>query len=217
MDGPTLLDYKRADEKNYAERGARGAGEKAKKEIRKAAEFVGWFAAFALLAFAALSLQPVAMALSGLAAAQSSFFLSVAGVHNNIEWTDGVPHIIGNVGNVVDGDAQNAGNTGFDAEIGELCWGKIEFAVLFGILAASFDRSRRQRLFGFVAGFIFFALFFNPLRITLSILWQSPLVHDVLFRVTLAAAIAFYYFLWYALTGRRSARKNYSEGGVFEF
>ncbi len=207
---PTLLDYKRADESREARYGSEsggGAKHALEKELRRGAEFVGWFAAFALAAFLVLSIGEVAGVLAGIAAAQSSVFLSAAGVQNSISFVNGVPHLIGSVSGAA-----------FDAEIADLCWGKLEFAVLFGIIAASFDRSRKQRALGFAAGFVFFALFFNPARIALSLIWASPLVHDVLFRVTLAAAIAFYYFLWYALSARgaRGSKRGYGEGGFFE-
>jgi hypothetical protein len=196
--GRTLLDLKREDEAERESFYSRDSKSGLKKELRRGAEFVGWFAAFALAAFLFLSIPFVAQALAGLAAAQSSVFLSIAGVQNSITWVKEVPHIIG-----------GSSNASFDAEIGELCWGKIEFCVLLGVIAASFDRTRRQRLLGFVAGFAFFALAFNPLRIALSLLSQNAVVHDVLFRVTLVAAIAFYYFVWYGLTARASRRARF--------
>ncbi|MEM0475952.1 MAG: hypothetical protein QW343_04120 [Candidatus Norongarragalinales archaeon] len=198
--GRTLLDLKREEEDFLS--GGKNSGKRALgRELRRGAEFAGWFAVFAFAAFLFLSIPLVAQVLAGIAAAQSSIFLTLAGVQNTIEWRAGVPNVV----------SLNQGLTSFDAEIAELCWGKVEFAVLFGIIAASFDRTRKQRIFGFVTGFVFFALFFNPLRISLSLLWQNALVHDVLFRATLAASIVFYYFAWYVLTARVESRRREAE------
>ncbi len=82
-------------------------------------------------------------------------------------------------------------------QINDLCAAKIELAVLFGIIFASTDRSLRQRAHGFIAG-TFLALLFNPVRISLSIIFFNPLIHDILFRATLVLVIVSYYALWYA-------------------
>lgn len=84
-----------------------------------------------------------------------------------------------------------------------LCTGLLETIVLASAIAATFEISRRKRLFGIIIGAICVFLF-NLLRIaitTLAIL-ASPVgvaefTHNVLFRVFLFFAIAGLYAGWY--------------------
>jgi len=82
-------------------------------------------------------------------------------------------------------------------QINDLCAAKMEFAVLLGIIFATFDRSLKQRLYGFVEGAAI-ALLLNPVRIGISVVFFSPVIHDILFRLMLVIAMVSYYALWYA-------------------
>jgi len=82
-------------------------------------------------------------------------------------------------------------------QINDLCAAKIELAVLLGIIFATFDRSLRQRFYGFFEG-VAIALLLNPLRIGISVLFFNPLIHDILFRLMLVIAMVSYYAIWYA-------------------
>jgi len=97
--------------------------------------------------------------------------------------------------------------SGFDALRGELCWGRMEIAVIIAVIFASMDRSWKQRLAGAALGIVAIVGIFNPLRIAASILSGSEFVHDVLFRLTLLLAIVGWYAFWYLYLTRR-ARKG---------
>ena len=166
-------------------------------QARKALEFLTVTAAVAIIVYAVLSLPPFENALGWLAAETSRVFLAAEGVNARVAWTAGSPHLIG----------VNASGVAFDAELVELCWGKLEVALLAGFIAASRDRSRRERVKGITVGTGFMLVAFNPLRISVSLLAINPFVHDVLFRIFLIATLAFYYALWYAWLSLPSIRK----------
>ncbi|MFH1106703.1 MAG: hypothetical protein V1787_02305 [Candidatus Micrarchaeota archaeon] len=104
---------------------------------------------------------------------------------------------------------------GFSAEFVDLCSAKLELAVLFGIVFASFEKPLAYRLKGFLAGAAFLFAF-NALRIALTLrafsssdlLW-SALLHDVLFRASLVVGIVTFYALWYyyALPRSKAGRR----------
>lgn len=167
-----------------------------KKELLKGGVFLAWFAAFAFAAFLVLSIPFIANLFAWLAATLSNFLLNAFGVPTTIEWRE-FPHLL---------------SRGFDAEVGDVCWGKLEFAVLFGIIFASADRSLRSRAKGFAAGLALLALVFNPIRIAVSLAFVHPIVHDVLFRLTLVAVLVVYYALWYTWLSAPSARKRVVRG-----
>lgn len=156
-------------------------------QARKALKFLTVTATVAVIIYAILSLQPVEDALAWLAAESSRVFLAAAGVNARIAWAAGNPHLIG----------VNAQGFFFDAELIELCWGKLEIALLAGFITASRDRSRRERVKGVALGAGVMLLAFNPLRISVSLFAINAFVHDVLFRIFLIATLAFYYSLWY--------------------
>ncbi len=160
---------------------------KPSSEARKALEFLAITAGVALVVYAALSLPPFENVLAWLAAESSRAFLAAAGVNARVVWT-GTPHLVG----------ANAEGVSFDAELIELCWGKLEIALLAGFIAASRDRPRRERVKGIALGAAVMLLAFNPLRISVSLFAISEFVHDVLFRVFLIVTLAVYYALWYA-------------------
>ena len=94
------------------------------------------------------------------------------------------------------------------AEVNDLCAGNVEIAVVLAAVLATPDRSRKNRILGALLGLGVIALA-NPLRIWI-VLWSAysqglaaaDLVHDLLFRATLLATIAGYYYAWYVLGGR---------------
>ncbi|MFA4946503.1 MAG: hypothetical protein WC607_03130 [Candidatus Micrarchaeia archaeon] len=146
------------------------------------------FLATSLILLAAFyyALGFVAEPLAGVTAALSQFALGALGEQTQLEWSAGTPHLV---------------NERIDAEIGELCWGRLELAVLAATILASVDRSRRQRLAGVALGAVLALGVFNPLRIAVSARWVNEFVHDVLFRATLLALLVGFYALWYlALT-----------------
>ncbi|MBI3588724.1 exosortase/archaeosortase family protein [Candidatus Micrarchaeota archaeon] len=152
-------------------------------------KFLALFAAVSLVSYSLLSLT--GNFLNEIAAYSGAAVLSAFGASASVSHPpgDAFPHIEGSVG----------GNV-FDAQIGGLCSGAVELAVLAGIVLASRDRPLRKRAWGFLLGALVF-LFFNPLRIALTLLavgsWALPLLHDVLFRVTLVIAIVAYYAVWH--------------------
>ncbi len=162
-------------------------GTKPSSELRKALEFLAVTAAVAAIVYAVLSLPSFENVLAWLAAESSRVFLAAAGVNARVVWSE-TPHLVG----------VNAENVFFDAELVELCWGKLELALLAGFIAASRDRPRRERVKGIAAGAAVMLLAFNPLRISVSLAYVNAFVHDVLFRVFLVVTLAVYYALWYA-------------------
>lgn len=149
--------------------------------------FLLLFAAFGGLAYIALSstgpLLHYAAAHSAASVMEAMGF-DVAVVPNSPH-----PHVKG----------ATAGGVPFEAEIIDLCAGAIELAILFGIVVASRDKSLKHRLFGVAAGFAVFFLF-NPIRIALTLSavgsWALPLLHDVLFRLSLLIVIVGFYAVW---------------------
>ena len=89
------------------------------------------------------------------------------------------------------------------AEISDLCSAKIEIALMFALVFASFEKKLSYRLNGFLGGLLFLFVF-NALRISTTIyffnannLAASALFHDILFRISIVIAIVTYYALWY--------------------
>lgn len=92
---------------------------------------------------------------------------------------------------------------GVQAQIGNLCAGDIELALISAIILATWDRPVRQRLWGILGGLlvVFIA---NPIRIATVLgvghytnwVW-ADFTHDVLFRLMLIIIIVVYYFVWY--------------------
>lgn len=148
---------------------------------RDALKFVALFAFFASAAYALLVFTPLSQLFSSVAAKSSLFVLQLLGVPSRLLFENSVPHIL----------TANA-----DAEINLVCAGVLEIAVLFGIIFASFEKSLRSRIKGFAIGLLVLLLF-NPLRIGLSIKFVDPIIHDVLFRITLVVVLVSFYALWY--------------------
>ena len=92
------------------------------------------------------------------------------------------------------------GGSFFDAEINDLCSGRLELAVMAGLVFASRDKPVAERIKGIFLGALVL-LAFNPLRIflTLSAIGTPflVLVHDVLFRISLVIVLVTFYALWY--------------------
>jgi exosortase/archaeosortase family protein len=150
-----------------------------------ALKFIAFFLAVFAVSYAVLT--PL-RELNGIAAYSTKALLSLAGKEVGVEWRQDVPFLTG---------------FGVDAAITDLCAAKIELAVLAGIVFASFDRTLRQRFHGFLVGAAF-ALVLNPARIATTLVFFNPnslvfstVLHDVVFRISLIAAIVGYYALWY--------------------
>lgn len=155
------------------------------------AKFLIIFGVVALVASFALQYVSV---LNFVAAGSTQAVLGALGRPSVLQ-TDasGLPHLFFEKGVVAAGAV--------DAEFNDLCAGKIELAVLLGIIVASIDRKRRARALGFVLGALLFFLF-NPLRAAFTLLFAGSawlgIIHDVFFRVSLVFIIVVYYALWYS-------------------
>ncbi|PIO06263.1 hypothetical protein COT29_01845 [Candidatus Micrarchaeota archaeon CG08_land_8_20_14_0_20_59_11] len=133
---------------------------------------------------------------SSMAAYSSRVMLNAAGISASITFENGLAHL-------------RSSSPGFDAEIGDLCWGRVELAVLAGIIMASADRRMGMRIKGVLLGFAAL-LVFNPIRIAISLAAYSPqnpqasaLLHDFLFRITLIVVLVTYYAVWYYWLSKR--------------
>jgi len=93
-----------------------------------------------------------------------------------------------------------ANGVAFTAQINGLCSGRLELAVMAGLVLASRDRSVRQRLKGILSGAILLLLF-NPLRISLTLSSIGTpflaIVHDALFRISLVLLLVVFYAFWH--------------------
>lgn len=156
-----------------------------KKRVRNvwqdALKFVALFAVLTASAYAALAFTPLSQVFSEIAARSSTLVLQALGVESSIAYENVVPHVV---------------TATADAEINAVCAGLVEIAVLFGIVFASFEKALRSRVKGFALGLLVLLLF-NPFRIALSLKYVDPIVHDVLFRVTLVVVLVTYYAIWY--------------------
>lgn len=150
-----------------------------RQDWREALRFTGVFALVAGGAY--LASEPLALQLRVFAAQSSTFLLNLFGVPARF---------------YLEGGESFLRTDGLVAAIVELCSGRIELAVLLGVILASRDRSLRNRLAG-AAGAFLFVFLLNPLRIALTVMNFSPLLHDVIFRVTILVLIVGYYALWY--------------------
>lgn len=88
-------------------------------------------------------------------------------------------------------------------EIVPLCVGDLELAILLGGIAATEDRTLKERAWGVIGGTVF-VLLVNPLRIALTLsagvhwgMTFMDFLHSFLFRVTLVAVIVGFYVAWY--------------------
>ncbi len=143
---------------------------------------------FALLFSASYFLLSLTYFPNLLAASSSSLLLKVAGVENFFSHDDN--------GFFIQLESVRA-------RIIELCSAKIEIALLFGIIFASFEKSLKYRLKGFLVG-LMVLLAINALRIFATLLFVegnlllvSELFHDILFKVSLIASTVFYYSIWH--------------------
>ena len=124
---------------------------KAKGELAKGARFVSILAVVGTLSYVAVS---AAMPqLQWLTAVLSSFALSAIGI--SAKAVMGSPPLL-------------VGIFMLSVEIAALCVGDVEIAVLLGGIAATEDRTLRERLGGMFAG-LFFVLLINPVRISLTL------------------------------------------------
>jgi len=89
------------------------------------------------------------------------------------------------------------------AQIGNLCAGDLEIALLLAIILATWDRGWRKKAWGCLFGLLLI-LIANPLRIAAVLAvgyysnWQwADFTHNILFRLMLIIIIVVYYFLWY--------------------
>ncbi|MFH0834947.1 MAG: exosortase/archaeosortase family protein [Candidatus Micrarchaeota archaeon] len=158
------------------------------KEAKDAVLFIVLFLLVAVPAYFVLGF--FAEPFSEIAAYSSKVMLGVAGINASITFEAGTAHIV-------------SSTPSFDAEIGDLCWGRVEIAVLAGIIMASWDRKLGERLKGVLLG-IAVLLVLNPIRIAVSLAAFNPqnsqasaLLHDFLFRITLVVVLVTYYAVWY--------------------
>ena len=165
--------------------------------FEKGARFLVLFLVLSALAYALLAFTPVKTFLGWTAAHSSQFVLRLAGVETQTG-------ILENGNYFMEGE-------GFLAELNDACAALIEIAVLFGIVFASFEKTVRERAKGFAAGTLLL-LFLNPIRISLSLLFIDPFVHEVLFRVTLIIVIVGFYAAWHYGAGLKKILKRSARG-----
>ncbi|MBS3070064.1 exosortase/archaeosortase family protein [Candidatus Micrarchaeota archaeon] len=170
----------------------RSAGAKRENDLTKAIRFTAFFGVLFALAFAVLQYTPLAKGLGFAAAVSSQSVLSLAGVQTQIAMLE-------------NGNYALEGKD-FIAELNEACAALVEIAVLFAIVFASFEKSVRERAKGFVAGAALL-LVLNPIRIAASVIFIDPLVHDILFRITLIITIIGFYAFWHY--GPLARRKSF--------
>jgi len=98
---------------------------------------------------------------------------------------------------------------GKEIAISELCTGWLETAILCAAILASIGIAWKKRICGAIWA-LAFGLAFNQLRIVVSTmqllstdLQTAELTHDILFRLSLLAVIAGFYYLWF----RKSTRE----------
>ncbi|MFH1056728.1 MAG: exosortase/archaeosortase family protein [Candidatus Micrarchaeota archaeon] len=165
-----------------------------KGELRKGAKFVVFFAVLFSFAYVVLSFTPLNRFLGLTAGTTSQLVLKAAGVETTLT-------ILQNGNYALE-------SSSFVAELNDACAAIIEIAVLFGIVFASFERKLSERIKGFFFGMVLL-LVLNPIRITASILFLHPFVHDVLFRITLVVTIVGFYAVWYyGAEGLKSLKKD---------
>ena len=179
--------------KRFVKRKSGGGRAKAREsDLVKAIRFIAFFGILSALAFVVLQYTFLGKALGFAAAVSSQAVLSLAGVQTEMTVLENGNYAL---------DSQE-----FTAELNEACAALVEIAVLFGIVFASFEKSVRERAKGFAAGTALL-LVLNPIRISLSILFIDPLVHDVLFRLTLIITIIGFYAFWHY--GQLARRKSF--------
>ncbi|MGC9114141.1 MAG: hypothetical protein ACP5IG_03605 [Candidatus Micrarchaeia archaeon] len=153
---------------------------------------------FGVVALAAFALLEPVLVVNGVVAGASGFVLSGLGKPSQY-YVDGggVPHLH------FEGGVLSAGVV--DAEFSGLCSGKLELAVLLGVLVASRDRSWAARVLGFLCGVVV-VFCFNVFRVVASLLASGSawlgLVHDFLFRASLVLVVVVFYWAWYSWLSR---------------
>ncbi len=167
------------------------------KSLLSAFKFISLFLALSVPAY--LVLLPI-RELNAFAALSSQFLLSLLfGIPSSVSASGAFPLL--QIGSL-------------SAEFIDLCAAKLELAVLFGIVFASFEKPLAYRVKGFAAGALF--LFsFNALRISLTlrffsagdVAW-SAVLHDVFFRASLVVALVTFYAIWYYYGLPRKIRKT---------
>jgi exosortase/archaeosortase family protein len=144
--------------------------------LRKGAQFAATLAAVATLAY--LALQPLMSGLQALTAQATAFLLGATASGNAVTFA------------------------GVTAQILPVCIGDFEIAILVGAIAATSDRSLRERIAGAILG-AGFVLAVNPVRIALTLAALPlgtatvELIHSVLFRATIALVVVGFYAAWY--------------------
>lgn len=151
-------------------------------DFRKGIKFLLLFTVLFSISYVILTFTPLEKVLGHIAAVSSQFLLGTFGTPTEIT-------ILQNGNYALE-------STTFVAELNQACAAIIEIAVLVGIVFASFEKSLKQRFNGFALGMVLL-LVLNPIRIALSIIFLHPIVHDVLFRITLIITIIGFYAAWY--------------------
>lgn len=145
-------------------------------------DFIALFAIIASILFLILSATTIP---NQIAAHSSQIILTSLGVNSTLTLEKNTPQIHITQGAI---------------EINELCAGIIEISILIALIFATFEKTLRYRIKGATVA-IFFLLFFNAIRIALTIAafgstWFDFL-HELLFRALLVATIIIYYAIWY--------------------
>ncbi|MFH1779650.1 MAG: exosortase/archaeosortase family protein [Candidatus Micrarchaeota archaeon] len=150
------------------------------KDLKKGLKFLFFFFLFSALACVVFFFTPLNFETQKIVAETSAFLLTSTGI-NTTYIESNPPHLIGE---------------GFNAEINEVCSGGIEIIVLFGIIFASFEKTWKERMNGFLIGLILL-IALNFFRIVATLHFLSEFMHSFLFRITLIIAIVGYYWYWF--------------------
>lgn len=102
----------------------------------------------------------------------------------------------------------------FKVQISYLCTGLMEFILLASALIATAGIKKEKKIIGIIGAGIT-TYIFNVIRIalTISLIENTSteiieLTHNILFKITLFALIAGYYFIWYYLSVKKAKKSK---------
>jgi exosortase/archaeosortase family protein len=102
----------------------------------------------------------------------------------------------------------------FSIQISYLCTGLMEFVLLASALIATAGVENKKKVLGILgAGIATFSFNITRIIITIILIQKTSLetielTHDILFRVSLFALIAGYYFVWYYFSAKTSKKEK---------